>query len=124
LLALLLALSFALLLGLGLASRASSGAAALCCFIGACAALVDARRGGVPRTLELFAKRPLDAGRVLPPGSRAPGRVIAKRVGRSRLVLQCANGARAVVWRDATDPDSYRRLAALARWSPGRESPL
>jgi hypothetical protein len=41
-----------------------------------------------------------------------------EHVGTARIVQQCAS-ERVVVWHDATDPQSFRRLAALARRSHG-----
>jgi hypothetical protein len=54
----------------------------------------------------------------------APGEVVslhaarAVHVSATRIVLQ-SGGVSVVVWRDATDRVTFRRLAAWARWSAG-----
>jgi len=51
-----------------------------------------------------------------------PGGWHALLVSCSRIVLR-GPGRTVVVWNDATDPQSYRRLAALARWSASGRLP-
>jgi hypothetical protein len=81
------------------AQTALAGGAAAVCALGAAAAFIEALR---PAAAQPFR-----------PGA-AQG-VRACSVSRLRLVFFAAQ-RRVVVWHDATDPDTFRRLAVIARW--------
>jgi len=99
-------LALVLLSAAGLPARL----AALACALAAAWALRGLLQRGPGRV-------PLDTAAPAggPAGHARPG-LRAEYIGASRIVLRTATG-RVVVWRDATDPARYRRLAVAARWS-------
>lgn len=130
-------------------TRAAALAAAVACAAAACAAVAGILRARGTLRVRLLPGAEadvLDTGKPAPPLRPAPrawvGQAAAAwgRQGRGRLedgAEMTLVGARAVhvsgsfivlragrrqltVWRDATDRDTFRRLAARARWGGGR----
>jgi len=86
---------------LAAAGTAPSLCAAAVCALSAAAALWQARHDGPPRRLRIDTALGFQA----------------RSASRMRIVFFAAQ-RRVVVWHDATDPATYRRLAVLARWQP------
>lgn len=82
--------------------------AAVACLLGTAVALASCGRDPAPAGA---ASRALSAGGA----AGASCAVRAEFIGRGRIVV-CTPAGRAVIWRDATDPQSFRRLAVRARW--------
>jgi hypothetical protein len=95
--------------GLALALAAAGSRAGLCagavCAISAAVALWQARQGGAVRSVPIDPTRDFQA----------------QSASRMRIVFFAAQ-RHVVVWHDATDPATYRRLAILARWQPRGQS--
>jgi hypothetical protein len=87
------------------AQAAAATAAAAACALCACRLMLAALRTQAPGTLRV--------------GAYPEFRALA--AGPRRLVFLAAHRT-VVVWHDATDPDTYRRLAVLARWQPRGQS--
>lgn len=81
------------------AQTAVAGGAAAVCGLAAAAAFIEALRPAAARPFR--------------PGAAQGARACS--AGRMRLVFFAAQ-RRVVVWHDATDPDTFRRLAVIARW--------
>jgi len=94
---------------LGVVLAAAGTAPCLCaaaiCAVSAAAAFLQSRRDGPPRSVRIDPAL----------GWRA------QSASRMRIVFFAAQ-RRVVVWHDATDPATYRRLAVLARWQPRGQS--
>lgn len=109
------------------AARAPAWLAAAACAAGALRCVRSARSARLPRALRLVARDDSEPRRWAPSRAQrarfdagvvtlAGARVV--HVSAGRIVLR-AEGASAVVWRDAVEAATFRRLAALARWSRG-----